>query len=121
MKDFRFGSSTYKTRSSTGYDEGLRQYFLRIYSLMSAALVITATSAFAVLAIPELTKMMYQTTPHGQIVGITGMGWLISFAPLGIALFFGFGMHKIEAQTAQMLFWVYGVCHKLCVSCKKYQ
>ena len=96
MKDF--GSSTYNARSSTGYDEGLRQYFLKIYSLMSGALVITSISAFAVLAIPALTEMMYQITPHGQIVGITGIGWLISFAPLGIALFFGFGMHKIEGN-----------------------
>ncbi len=39
MQDFKFGGSRYNTRSSTGYDEGLRQYFLRIYSLMSGALV----------------------------------------------------------------------------------
>ena len=104
-----FDSSTYSTRSSTDYDEGLRQYFLKIYSLMSGALVITAISAFAVLAIPTLTEMMYQITPQGQIVGITGIGWLISFAPLGIALFFGFAMNKIETQTAQILFWLYAV------------
>lgn len=109
MQDFRFGNSRYNTRSSTGYDEGLRQYFLKIYSLMSGALVITAISAFAVLAIPALTAMMYQITPYGQIIGMTPIGWLISFAPLGFALFFAFGMHKIEAQTAQMLFWAYAV------------
>ena len=109
MQDFRFGSSKYNNRSSTGYDEGLRQYFLKIYSLMSGALVVTAISAFAVLAIPALTQMMYQITPYGQIIGMTGIGWLITFAPLGISLFFAFGMHKIEAQTAQMLFWVYAV------------
>jgi len=109
MQDFKFGGSRYNTRSSTGYDEGLRQYFLRIYSLMSGALVVTAISAFTVLTIPALTQMMYQITPYGQIIGMTGMGWLISFAPLGIAFFFAFGMHKIETQTAQMLFWVYAM------------
>ena len=109
MQDFKFGGSRYNTRSSTGYDEGLRQYFLRIYSLMSGALVVTAVSALAVLTIPALTQMMYQITPYGQIIGMTGMGWLISFAPLGIAFFFAFGMHKIETQTAQMLFWVYAM------------
>ena len=109
MKDFRFGNSRYNTRSSAGYDEGLRQYFLKIYSLMSWALVVTALSAFAVLAVPSLTEMMYQITPYGQIVGMTGIGWLICFAPLGISLFFAFGMHKIETQTAQVLFWVYAV------------
>lgn len=109
MKDFRFGNSRYNTRSSTGYDEGLRQYFLKIYSLMSGALVVTALSAFAVLAVPAITKMMYQITPYGQIMGMTGIGWLITFAPLGIALFFAFGMHKIETQTAHILFWIYAV------------
>lgn len=109
MKDFRCNNSTYNTRSSTGYDKGLKQYFLKIYSLMSGALIITAISAFSVLAIPTLTAMMYQVTPYGQIIGMTGIGWLISFTPLGIALFFAFGMHKIEAQTAQMLFWVYAM------------
>ena len=82
MKDFRVDNSRYNTRSSTGYDEGLRQYFLKIYSLMSGALVVTALSAFAVLAVPALTQMMYQITPYGQIMGMTGIGWLITFAPL---------------------------------------
>ena len=100
MKDFRFGNSRYNTRSSTGYDEGLRQYFLKIYSLMSGALVVTALSAFAVLAVPAITQMMYQITPYGQIMGMTGIGWLISFAPLGIALFFAFGIHKIETKNS---------------------
>lgn len=59
MQDFKFGGSRYNTRSATVYDEGLRQYFLRIYSLMSGALVVTAISAFAVLIIPALTQMMY--------------------------------------------------------------
>lgn len=109
MQDFRFGNSRYNTRSSIYYDEGLRQYFLKIYSLMSGALVVTAISAFALPAIPALTQMMYHITPYGQIMGMTGIGWLISFAPLGIALFFAFGIHKIETKTAQMLLWVYAV------------
>ena len=107
MQDFRYNADRYKERSSTGYDEGLRKYFLVIYFLMTGALCITAISAFAVLSVPALTHMMFQITPHGQIMGITGVGWLITFAPLGISLFFVFGMHKIEVQTAQMLFWVY--------------
>lgn len=40
MQDFRFINSTYDIRSSIAYDEGLRKYFLKIYSLMSAVLII---------------------------------------------------------------------------------
>ena len=109
MQDFRYNASKYKEHSSTGYDEGLRKYFLTIYSLMTGALFITAISAFTVLALPSLTYMMFQINSHGQIMGLTRIGWLITFAPLGIALFFAFGMHKIEAQIAQILFWVYAI------------
>jgi FtsH-binding integral membrane protein len=109
MQDFRHTNTQHNTRSTIGHDEGLRQYFLKIYALMSGALVMTALSAFSVLSIPALTALMYHITPNGQILGMTSIGWIISFAPLGIALLFSFGMHKIEAQTAQILFWVYAV------------
>ena len=41
------------------------------------------------------------------MIGITGIGWLITFAPLGISLYFAFGVNRISTQNAQMLFWVY--------------
>lgn len=72
MQNFRFGNSRYNTRLSIGYDEKLRKYFLKIYSLMSLALVITAISVFSVLFVPALTETMYQVTPYGQIIGMTG-------------------------------------------------
>lgn len=109
MQDFRYNSSRYVERSSTSYDHGLRIYFLKIYSLMTFALAITAISAFSVISIPALTKIMFQTSPYGQVIGMTGMGTLISFTPLSIALFFAFGIHKIETQTARILFWLYAI------------
>ena len=38
---------------------------------------------------------------------MTGIGWLITFAPLGISLYFAFGLDRISTQNAQILFWVY--------------
>ena len=67
MQDFRFSNSKYNIRLSIGCDEGLRKYFLKIYSLMSTVLVITSISAFSVLSIPTLTQMMYQITPYGKL------------------------------------------------------
>ena len=109
MQDFRFNNSKYNERSELGHDEGLRQYFLRIYALMGSALFITAISAFAVLSVPSLTHMMFNITPHGQIIGMTGIGMLVTFSPLAISLYFAFGLHKMTTQTAQVLFWVYAV------------
>ena len=97
----------YQTTSSTLYDEGLRQYFLKIYALMSTGLAITAIAAFSVLSVPLLTNMMFNIAPGGYLVGMTSIGWLITFAPLGISLYFAFGLDRISTQNAQMLFWVY--------------
>ena len=95
------------TRTNTQYDEGLRQYFLNIYQIMSAGLAITAIAAIAVLTIPALTNLMFVTDGYGHYMGLTGIGWLISFAPLGISLYFAFGYDRISAENAQILFWVY--------------
>jgi len=95
-------------RTSTYYDQDLRRYFLKIYQLMSVGLAITAVSAMAVLSMPLLTELMF-VMDHGYLVGLTGFGWLISFAPLGISLYFAFGYDRISADNAKMLFWLYAV------------
>ena len=107
MQSFSYQAKSYKTTSSTLYNEGLRQYFLKIYALMSTGLAITAIAAFSVLSVPLLTNMMFNIAPGGYLVGMTSIGWLITFAPLGISLYFAFGLDRISTQNAQMLFWVY--------------
>jgi FtsH-binding integral membrane protein len=66
-----------------------------------------AIAAFSVLSVPLLTNMMFNIAPGGYLVGMTSIGWLITFAPLGISLYFAFGLDRISTQNAQMLFWVY--------------
>jgi len=95
------------TRTNLQYDEGLRKYFLKIYQLMSAGLAITAIAAIAVFTLPTLTNLMFVTDGYGHYMGLTGFGWLISFAPLGISLYFAFGYDRISAENAQILFWIY--------------
>jgi FtsH-binding integral membrane protein len=74
---------------------------------MSAGLAITTIAAFSVFSVPLLTNMMFNIAPGGYLVGMTSIGWLITFAPLGISLYFAFGLDRISTQNAQMLFWVY--------------
>ena len=106
---YDYRNINYSTRTTTQYDEGLRRYFLKIYQLMSAGLAITALSAIAVLVSPTLTNLMFVTDGYGYYMGLTVFGWLISFAPLGISLYFAFGYDRISAENAQILFWVYAV------------
>jgi len=106
MKKFNYITNS-NVSSKSLYDEGLRQYFLKIYSLMSSGLAITALSAFTVFSVPALTNLMFNVSADGYLIGMTGIGWLITFAPLGISLYFAFRLGRISTQNAQMLFWVY--------------
>ncbi len=107
MQNFSRRTKIYNATSATIHDEGLRQYFLKIYTLMSIGLAITAISAFSVFSIPMLTSLMFNVTLGGHLIGITSIGWLVTLAPLGISLYFTFGLDRISTKNAQMLFWVY--------------
>lgn len=94
-------------QEQNSYDEGLRSYMLKIYNFMTLALVLTGVMAFASLNIEPVRNLMYVVTPGGQLVGNTGFGTLIMFAPLGIAIAFFMGIARMSLQTTQVLFWVY--------------
>jgi len=87
--------------------DGLKNYFVKIYGIMATGLLVTTTAALMVFTFSPLRDLIFYVTPNGYLLGLTGIGKLISFAPLGISMFFSFGMHKINARTAQLLFWVY--------------
>jgi FtsH-binding integral membrane protein len=87
------------------YDEGLRSYMLKMYNLMAAALVLTGICATAVMTIEPLQDLMFNVS-SGRM-GLTGFGTIISFAPLGIAMYFFMGYGSLSVDKAQILFWVY--------------
>lgn len=89
------------------YDQGLRAYMLKVYNYMALALLLTGAAAFATLSFEPLKSLMFNITPQGQLLGYTGFGLLISFAPLAIVLYFFMGFGKMTLSTSQTLFWVY--------------
>ena len=90
-----------------GFDEGLRNYMLKIYNFMAMGLVVTGVFAFSTLNFPPLAALMFNIGPNGEFIGTSGLGMLISFAPLGIAIYFFMGLGRMSVNTAQTLFWVY--------------
>jgi FtsH-binding integral membrane protein len=96
----------YRTVSRTGaevagIDAGLRQYMLRIYNYMAGGVALTGIVAYVfsnmVMNSPELANAVYGSP----------IKWVIIFAPLGFALFFGMRIQTMAASTAQMLFWAF--------------
>ena len=89
------------------FDEGLRNYMLKIYNFMAIGLLVTGVFAFSTLNFPPLASLMFNIGPNGEFMGTSGLGMLISFAPLGIAIYFFMGIGRMSVNTAQTLFWVY--------------
>ena len=95
------------TEYNKGFDEGLRQYMLKIYQYMSLALVCTGIFGYASLNFPPLTYMIYNVGPAGEIMGVSGLGTLIMLSPIAISLFFFMKMASMTVHTASVMLWVY--------------
>lgn len=100
-------STAYTAGTKKGYDAGLRQYMLKVYNYMAVALALSGVFAYAFMTFYPLTSLIFSITPGGAITGFTGLGYLVAFAPLGIAIYFFMGAGSMNVQTAQTLFWVY--------------
>jgi FtsH-binding integral membrane protein len=81
---------------SRDIDVGLRAYMVRVYGYMAGGLALTGMVAYA-------------TASSGFYASIAGtpLFWLVILAPLGLVLALGFGINRMSAETAQVLFWAY--------------
>ena len=100
-------TKSFAEKNTKGFDEGLRSYILKIYNYMSLALLLTGVFAFGTLNFPPLMNLMYNIGPNGEFMGSSMLGMIITFAPLGIAIFFFMGIGSMSVNKAQTLFWVY--------------
>jgi FtsH-binding integral membrane protein len=74
---------------------------------MSLGLFVTAISAFAVLNIPALTQMMFNT--QNGYIGLTGIGQIISFSPLMMSIYFVYKFNDMTVDSVKLWFAVYAV------------
>ena len=77
-------------------DAGLRAHVQRVYGYMAGGLVLTGIVAYAAAA-----SGFYQT------IADTGLIWIVMLAPLGFVLALSFGIQRMSAETAMVLFWIY--------------
>jgi FtsH-binding integral membrane protein len=77
-------------------DAGLRAYMQRVYGYMTGGLALTGIVAYA-----AAVSGFYQS------IAETGLIWVVMLAPLGFVLVLSFGIERMSAATAMLLFWVY--------------
>jgi uncharacterized protein len=106
---------SYSARSEAAtYDEGLRSYLLGIYNYMGSALALTGIMAYLAAYWQPLTSALYHVS-DGHMA-LTGLGWLVMFAPLAFVMFLSFGINSLSLVGAQGLFWVYSAVMGLSLS-----
>jgi FtsH-binding integral membrane protein len=91
-------------------DAGLRSYMLSVYNYMASGVLLTG-----------IVALLFAPYAQGVIVnqagtGMTGLGWIITLAPLGFVMAMSFGLNRMSTGTLQMLFWAFAVTMGLSMS-----
>ena len=77
-------------------DVGLRDYMLRIYNYMASGLALTGIVAY----------VFAQSGYYAQLAQ-TPLIYLVMLAPLGLVMWLSYGINRMQASTAQALFWIF--------------
>lgn len=80
-----------------------RTYLANVFSWMFAALAITAIVSYVFGNSYQLISLLITET------GMSPLGWIVTFAPLGFVLLMSMGYQRFSATTLILLFLVFGI------------
>lgn len=104
------------SRAQPEFDAGLREYMLKVYNYMAAALAVTGFSAFATFTFEPLTKLIFNVGAGGEFLGMTPVGMIFMFAPLAIVLYFSFNITTMDVEKSKLMLWVYAALNGVSLS-----
>ncbi len=93
------------------FDAGLRTYMLSVYNYMASGVLLTGLVAL-LFAKSGYVAIMFNESGRG----LSGLGFLISLAPLAFVFTLSFGINRLSTSTAQILFWLYAAAVGLSLS-----
>jgi FtsH-binding integral membrane protein len=107
-------------REAAVIDRGLQGYMSKVYALMTGAMILTGLVAYVVGMDFRAVVNQEPTTvfPPEMIVAMfsSPIRWVIMFAPLIFVFAFGAAINRMSAQTAQIVFWVFGAVMGLSIA-----
>ena len=106
MSDFNRGyaRSVPADRADTSVDVGLRSFMLGVYNKVALGLVLSAALAFVTSQVAPVRDLLYVVQPNGRI-GLTLLGMIIGFAPLGVMLFGMFALRNATPRSSGIFYW----------------
>ncbi len=97
-------------------DAGLRAYMLKIYNYMASALALTGIVALFTANSEAMLRLFYATNEMGQLTGMSGLGWIVAFAPLIMIMTMSFGLNRMSLGALQATFWGFAAVMGLSLS-----
>ena len=116
MSDFDRNIAAARTGYRTdqvAIDAGLRAYMIRVYNYMTAGIALTGLVAWLAYQaaggdqIHIVGNQVTGLTAFGHAIFASPLMWLFVLAPLGLVMLLSFGINRLSANTALMLFFVY--------------
>ena len=98
-----------KAASLSTEDAGLRAYMQKIYGYMTVGLAITGLIAWLVSGASIDQNGQY--TALGQALFASPLGFIFMLAPLGLVIMLSMKIQKMQASTAQTMFWILSGCY----------
>jgi FtsH-binding integral membrane protein len=89
-------------REGAVYDAGLRSYMLSVYNYMASGVLLTGIVAMLMASSGAVMALINPVTGRPS-----GLGWLVSFAPLALVLILNFGLGRMSSTTAKAMFWAF--------------
>ncbi len=113
MADFDRQTISARAGSAAVIDEGLRSYMLKVYNYMGLGLVVTGLVAWFS---SQAAVSNGQLTSWGELLYTSPLMWVVALAPLAFVLVLSFGINRMSAGTAQLVFWAFAAVMGLSLS-----
>jgi FtsH-binding integral membrane protein len=91
-------------------DVGLRSYMLSVYNYMASGVLLTAL--VALLFAPYARDVLISQSGRG----LSGLGWLVTLAPLGFVFALSLGNRRMQTGTVKALFFAFAAVMGLSMS-----
>jgi FtsH-binding integral membrane protein len=125
MADLDRSTLTARAGTAAAVDEGLRSYMLKVYNYMGIGLVVTGlvawfAAAAAVTTDPNAAVGQLENgtlvTQWGSLLYGSPLMWVVALSPLAFVLVLSFGINRMSAATAQIVFWAFAAVMGLSLS-----
>lgn len=104
--ELRTDTMTRAQAEAAQIDVGLREYMLRVYNYMASGLALTGIIAYLAANTPAILNLLYAVGPNGAVQA-TPLAWIVMLSPLAFILVLSFGIERMQASTAQTVFWAF--------------